>query len=191
MSTSKNPAGTQPQTAWGDTARISSVPHLSPNPEGLPRHTNVPLSKETFKSLLKGFFLAVAPWGIASLVPEVQQDLQVPPIEPSQIPKEKLPETQHETPTGSYLCHIGDEEGQPGYEEHAQEDAQGQAGLQSLLAVLVGEPPALAAGQGLAWGTWDLRPETGSGGQLSPAPALASAQEKWHLVLQILQKPCQ
>lgn len=98
---------------------------------------------------------------------------------------------QHKAPTDSYLSHIGDKEGQPGHEEHAQEDAQGQAGLQSLLAVLVGEPPALTAGQGLARGTWDLWPETGSGGQLSLAPALASAQEKWHLVLHIMQKPCQ
>lgn len=39
----------------------------------------------------------------------------------------------------SYLGHVGDEKGQPGAEEQAQEDPQGQAGLQ--------RPPPVPVGQ--------------------------------------------
>lgn len=60
-------------------------------------------------------------------------------------------------PTRAYLCHVGDKEGEPSHEEHAQEDAQRQAGLQRLLAVLAGKPSALAAGRGLAQGAGNLQ----------------------------------
>lgn len=68
----------------------------------------------------------------------------------------------------TYLCHVGDEEGEPCHEEHAQEDAQRQTRLQRLLAVLAGEPPALAAGRGLAGGTGNLQWDTGGERLLHP-----------------------
>lgn len=70
--------------------------------------------------------------------------------------------------TCAYLRHVGDEEGEPGHEEHAQQDAQRQTRLQRLLAVLAGEPPALAAGRGLAGGTGNLQRDTGGERLLLP-----------------------
>lgn len=43
-----------------------------------------------------------------------------------------------------YLGYVGHEEGQPGHKEHAQQDAQRQAGLQGLPAVLGGQTPAVS-----------------------------------------------
>lgn len=54
------------------------------------------------------------------------------------------------------MCHVRHKEGEPGHEEHAQQDAQGQAGLQGFLAVLIGKFPALARGRRLALGSGDL-----------------------------------
>lgn len=53
---------------WQGLAGLAAS-HLSPDPEGFPRHTIIPLSKETFKSLLKGFFLAVGSLGNCILGP--------------------------------------------------------------------------------------------------------------------------
>lgn len=43
-----------------------------------------------------------------------------------------------------YLGYVGQKEGQPRHKEHAQQDAQGQAGLQGLPAVLGGQAPAVS-----------------------------------------------
>jgi len=78
VSTSKKPAGTQPQTAWrGDTARVSSVSHLGPDPARFPRHANVFLPNEPFRALSKGFSLLLLAEEIASFVPEASQQDQL------------------------------------------------------------------------------------------------------------------
>lgn len=64
VSTSKKPAGTQPQTAWsGDTATIGHISHLGPDPERFPTQPSTSLSKEPSHTLWKVSSLAVAPRG--------------------------------------------------------------------------------------------------------------------------------
>lgn len=116
------------------------------------------LLQEPSKTLPKGFPLPLLPGEFPSLVLDAsQQDLQAPAIQPGWIQSKKLLKTQHKAAVCAHLRHVGDEEGQPSHEEHAQEDAQRQAGLQRLLAVLVGESPALAATRGLGRGLGDLQ----------------------------------
>lgn len=51
-----------------------------------------------------------------------------------------------------YLSYVGHKEGQPGDKEHAQQDAQGQAGLQGLPAMLGGQAPTVSRLHPWAWG---------------------------------------
>lgn len=50
-----------------------------------------------------------------------------------------------------YLSYVGHKEGHPGDKEHAQQDAQGQAGLQSLPAMLGGQTPTVSGLHPWAW----------------------------------------
>lgn len=50
-----------------------------------------------------------------------------------------------------YLSYVGHKEGQPGNKEHAQQDAQGEAGLQSLPAMLGGQTSAVSGLHPWAW----------------------------------------
>ena len=50
-----------------------------------------------------------------------------------------------------YLSYAGHKEGQPGDKEHAQQDAEGQAGLQGLPAMLGGQTPTVSRLHPWAW----------------------------------------
>lgn len=66
----------------------------------------------------------------------------VSPVRPKLIPPSR---------STFYLSYVGHKEGQPGDKEHSQQDAQGQAGLQGLPAMLGGQTPTVSGLHPWAW----------------------------------------